>query len=250
MPCISLCSLQMNQHDLTIFLQSSEVRCEWCCSVLFSWLSKASCFFQEWITSIFWPLKLVQHNNLCNNCLSHLTSFLGCEKVVFFSIPATCGCECVYMCKGGYKHQILPPACLNYFALDLLHVMNLLYNLLKDPKIAGMKELDRLLSTVYDPCSGYRFDWKRFYSLHRVLQYHPLRVLVTNSSCPPALPCSAWHRPPCLGGTSGYRSQVFSDMLKFFFFLERKMCSAKCEPTALSNTQPEAWGSPRFGHKW
>lgn len=65
-----------------------------------------------------------------------------------------------------------------------------------------MKELGRLLSTVNDPCSRYRFDWERFYSLCRVLQYHPKRVLVTNFWCPPALPCSAWHRPLCPGGTS------------------------------------------------
>ena len=44
---------------------------------------------------------------------------------------------CVYMYKGEYKHQVLPPASLNYFAFELLHVVNLPSNL---PKIiTGMK---------------------------------------------------------------------------------------------------------------
>lgn len=62
---------------------------------------------------------------------------------------------CVYMYKGEYKHQILPPASLNYFAFALLHVVNLLSNLPKINKITGMreKELGRFLSTIDVPCS-------------------------------------------------------------------------------------------------
>lgn len=147
--------------------------------------------------------------------------------------------------------------------------MNLLYNLQETPQNYS-HERDRLLRI---PVAGTGLTGKGFYSLCRVLQYPPLCVLVTNCWYPPALPCSIWHTHHCAQEASvQWAGAHISGIFKYseILFLARvslrrprtllkcssgiaslleSTSSAKCGPTALSNTQPQAWGPPKFRHK-
>lgn len=131
MPCISLCILQMNQHDLAIFLQSSELSFKWHCSVFFSWLSKASCLYQD-ESCPFSDLSSFSNTTIC------ITSVLVTQHIYLevkkwsFVLSQPCVCICA---RGSASTKSFPLLVLNYFALDLLCIMNILYNLPKPPRI-------------------------------------------------------------------------------------------------------------------
>lgn len=78
-------------------------------------------------------------------------------------------------------------------------------------------------------------------TIHYVSWSQTPHVLLLCSSVP-CIDHHTWEAPV------GWDTDLEYFQILKLFFLERTN-TAKCGPIALSNTQPEAWGSLRFGHK-